>query len=140
MRGGPPGDLYVFLSIRPHRFFKRQTADIHCRVPITMMTAALGGQIEVPSIDGSHAVVKIPAGTQGGHQFRLRGKGMSILRSSSRGDMIIEAAVETPVNLSKKQKELLEQFNETSKKESNSPQSSGFFAKVKEFWDELGGN
>ena len=140
MRGGPPGDLYVFLSIRSHRFFKRQAADIHCRVPITMMTAALGGEIEVPSIDGSHAIVKIPAGTQSGHQFRLRGKGMSVLRSSSRGDMFIEAAVETPVNLSKKQKELLEQFSETSKKESNSPQSSGFFTKVKEFWDELGGN
>jgi molecular chaperone DnaJ len=138
-RGGPAGDLYVFLSIRPHRFFKRQGADIYCRVPITMTTASLGGDIEVPSIDGSHTHLKITSGTQSGHQFRIRGKGMTTLRGSGRGDMIIEAMIETPVNLSKKQKELLKQFEEASKKESNNPQSTGFFAKVKEFWDELGG-
>ncbi len=139
LRGGPSGDLYVFLSIRPHRFFKRQAADIYCRVPITITTASLGGEIEVPSIDGSHTHLKITSGTQSGHQFRIRGKGMTTLRSSGRGDMIIEAMVETPVNLSKKQKELLKQFEEASKKESNNPQSTGFFAKVKEFWGELGG-
>ena len=139
LRGGPAGDLYVFLSIRPHRFFKRQGADIYCRVPITITTAALGGEIEVPSIDGSHTNLKITSGTQSGHQFRIRGKGMTTLRGSGRGDMLIEAMVETPVNLSKKQKELLKQFEEASKKESNNPQSTGFFAKVKEFWDEFGG-
>ena len=104
-----------------------------------MITAALGGEIEVPCIDGSKSSLKIPTGTQGGQQFRLRGKGMSVLRSGVRGDLIIEAGVETPVNLTKKQKELLKQFEETSKQEENSPQSTGFFAKVKEFWDELGG-
>jgi molecular chaperone DnaJ len=138
LRGGPAGDLYVFLSIRPHRLFKRQGADIICRVPIPMTTAALGGEIDVPVIDGNSVQLKVPAGTQGGHQFRLRSKGMSVLRSSSRGDMIVEAAVETPVSLSKKQKELLKQFDEASKKESNSPQTSGFFAKVKDFFDDLG--
>lgn len=139
LRGGPPGDLYVFLSLRPHRFFKRQGSDLYCRAPITMTTAALGGEIGVPSIDGSQTSLKIPSGTQSGHQFRIRGKGMTALRSSMRGDMIIEAVVETPVNLTKKQKELLKQFEESTKKESNNPQSSGFFAKVKEFWEELGG-
>jgi molecular chaperone DnaJ len=103
-----------------------------------MTTAALGGEIGVPSIDGSQTSLKIPSGTQSGHQFRIRSKGMTALRSSMRGDMIIEAVVETPVNLTKKQKELLKQFEETTKKESNNPQSSGFFAKVKEFWEELG--
>ena len=139
LRGGPAGDLYVFLSIRPHRLFKRQGGDLFCRIPIPMITAALGGKIEVPCIDGSKSSLKIPTGTQGGQQFRLRGKGMSVLRSGVRGDLIIEAGVETPVNLTKKQKELLKQFEETSKQEENSPQSTGFFAKVKEFWDELGG-
>lgn len=139
IRGGPTGDLYVFLSIRPHRFFNREGTDIYCKVPIIMTTAALGGEIEVPSIDGSRTKVKIPAGTQSGHKFRLRGKGMSILRSSSRGDMYIEAAVETPVNLTKKQKELLQQFDESENHDANSPQSSGFFAKVKELWGDLGG-
>ena len=138
LRGGPAGDLYVFLSIRPHRFFKRQNADLFCRVPIPMTTAALGGEVEIPVLDGSKSAVKIPAGTQAGQQFRLRGKGMSVLRSSSRGDLIIEAGIETPVNLTKKQKELLKQFEEASQKEHNNPQSTGFFAKVKEFWEELG--
>lgn len=139
LRGASPGDLYVVISIRPHRFFRRNGPDIHCRVPIPMATAALGGEIEVPTIDGSRAVVKIPGETQNGHQFRLRGKGMSILRNHSRGDMLIEATVETPVNLNKKQKELLRQFVEADKGEINNPQSSGFFAKVKEFWDEISG-
>jgi molecular chaperone DnaJ len=137
-RGGPPGDLYVFISVRLHRFFSRQGRDLSSRIPITMITAALGGHIEVPTLDGGRAEVKIPAGTQSGQQFRLRGQGMSMLRSHGRGDMIVDVSVETPVNLSKKQKELLRQFEEASKGENNSPQSSGFFAKVKSFWDELG--
>ena len=138
LRGGPAGDLYVFLSLRPHKFFKRQGADLYCRAPITMTTAALGGEVAVPSIDGNQTSLKIPAGTQSGHQFRIRGKGMTALRSTARGDLIIEAVVETPVNLTKKQKEFLKQFEETTKKEANNPQSSGFFARVKEFWEELG--
>lgn len=138
MRGAPNGDLYVFLNIKPHKLFKRQAADILCKVPIQMVDAAIGGEIEVPTIDGGKSNVKIPAGTQGGQQFRLKGKGMSVLRSTGRGDMIIEAKVETPVSLSKRQKELLEEFAQLSKEEKNSPESQGFFAKVKDFFEDLG--
>lgn len=140
IRGGHPGDLYVFVSVRLHRFFKRQGKDISCKVPITLVTAALGGEIDVPTIDGKHTAIKIPAGTQGAHQFKVRGQGMSVLRSHARGDLLVEVQVETPVNLSKKQKELLREFEETSKQENNSPQSSGFFAKVKEFLHDLSGS
>jgi len=104
-----------------------------------MTTASLGGEIEVPTIDGTRAKVKIPSGTQSGHQFRLRGKGMSVLRSTIRGDMYIEASVETPMNLSKKQRELLEEFEKHGKHESNNPESSGFFKKVKDIWSDLSG-
>ncbi|MCX7338537.1 MAG: molecular chaperone DnaJ [Alphaproteobacteria bacterium] len=138
LRGGHPGDLYVFLSISTHRFFKRQGHDIYCKVPITIITACLGGEIDVPSIDGSHVGIKVPSGTQSGHQFRVRSKGMSVIRNHARGDLIVEVTVETPVNLTKKQKEILKQFDETMQKEPNNPQSSGFFAKVKDFWEELG--
>lgn len=138
MRGAPNGDLYVFLNIKHHKLFKRQGADILCKVPIQMVDAAIGGEIEVPTIDGGKSNVKIPAGTQGGQQFRLKGKGMSVLRSTGRGDMIIEAKVETPVSLSKRQKELLEEFAQLSKEEKNSPESQGFFAKVKDFFEDLG--
>lgn len=137
MRGGETGDLYVFVSLVPHKLFQRDHADIHCRTPIPMTTAALGGEVEVPTIDGGRAKIKIPAGTQSGHQFRLRGKGMSALRSSVRGDMYIEAAIETPRNLSKRQKELLEEFAQGGENESNNPESAGFFGKVKEFWGDL---
>lgn len=139
MRGGPSGDLYVFISVRSHKIFKREGKDVYCRIPITMMIASLGGEIEVPTIDGTRAKVKIPPGTQSGHQFRLRGKGMSVLRSTIRGDMYIEASVETPMNLSKKQRELLEEFEKHGKPESNNPESSGFFKKVKEIWNDLSG-
>jgi molecular chaperone DnaJ len=101
-----------------------------------MVSAALGGSIEVPTIDGSRARISIPAGTQSGHQFRLRGKGMSVLRSPARGDMFVEAVVETPVNLTKRQQELLREFEGEDRGES-SPQSSGFFAKVRELWEDL---
>ena len=136
LRGAPAGDLYIFLSIAPHRLFQRDGADIHCRVPITVTSAALGGAIEVPTIDGARARVTIPAGTQSGHQFRLKGKGMNAMRGAGRGDMYIHTAVETPVNLTKKQKELLRDFEESGGKNTN-PQSAGFFAKVKELWDDL---
>jgi len=138
LRGAPPGDLYIFLAIQPHHLFLRDGANIYCKVPLPMTTAALGGQIEVPTVDGGRARVTIPAGTQSGAQFRLRGKGMSVLRSPSRGDMFIEAAVETPVNLSRRQQELLREFDEAGAKgKSTSPESEGFFTKVKEFWDGL---
>lgn len=138
-RGGPPGDLYVFIALKPHRFFQRQGKDLMCQVPIPMTVAALGGNIDVPTLDGSPARVTIPSGAQSGHQFRLKGKGMTMMRSSSRGDMYIEAIVETPVNLTKKQKELLKQFAEVSEEEATNPKSSGFFTKMKEFFDDLSG-
>ena len=137
MRARPSGDLYIFLTVRPHRFFQRNGNDLHCRVPIPLTTAALGGAIEVPVIDGSRAKVSIPAGTQTNHRFRLRGKGMSVLRSQQRGDLYIEAVVETPVNLTKRQQELLREFESSASPEKTSPESAGFFAKVKELWDDL---
>ncbi|SDF74064.1 MULTISPECIES: molecular chaperone DnaJ [Thalassobaculum] len=137
MRGAPPGDLYLFLNIQPHPLFQREGADIYCRVPLEMVTASLGGAIEVPTIEGKRAKVSVPAGTQTGRQFRLRGKGMSVLRSPSRGDMYVEVAVETPVNLTDRQRELLEEFQKDSGVEKTSPQSHGFFDKVKELWEDL---
>jgi molecular chaperone DnaJ len=137
MRGAQPGDLYIFLSVAPHHIFKRSGNDIFCRVPIPMITASLGGSVEVPVIDGSRAKVSIPAGTQSGQQFRLRQKGMNVLRSQSKGDMYIEVGVETPVNLTKRQKELLREFDGAGKGRSTSPESEGFFSRVKEFWEDL---
>ncbi|MFP6741523.1 MAG: molecular chaperone DnaJ [Alphaproteobacteria bacterium] len=136
VRGAPSGDLYIFLSVSSHRLFQRDGANIHCQVPITVTAAALGGAIEVPTIDGGKARVTIPTGVQTGHQFRLKGKGMSVMRSTNRGDMYIHAQVETPVNLSKKQKELLREFESIGGDKTN-PQSAGFFDKVKELWDDL---
>ncbi len=135
-RGGPAGDLYIFLSLKPHRIFKREGANVFCSVPLPFTTASLGGHIEVPTIDGGRVKVTIPEGTQTGHQFRLRGKGMSILKSQQRGDMYIEVAVETPVNLNKKQRDLLKEF-ETSGGRATSPESESFLSKVKEFWADL---
>ena len=137
LRGAPPGDLYLFLAIRPHRFFHRDGADIHCRVPIPMTTAALGGRIEVPTIEGKLARVTIPAGTPTGHQLRLAGKGMSVMRSPTRGDMFVQVLVETPQNLSDRQKELLKEFEEAGDTKQQNPQSTGFFDKVKELWEDL---
>jgi molecular chaperone DnaJ len=137
LRGGPPGDLYIFVSIKPHRFFGREGADIYCRVPIPMTTAVLGGTLEVPTIDGNRARVNVPAGTQTGQQFRLRGKGMTVLRSSARGDMYVQSQVETPVNLTKKQRELLREFDKSGGGKSHSPEAEGFFTKVKELWEDF---
>jgi molecular chaperone DnaJ len=134
VRGGPAGDLYIFLSIKPHEFFQRDGADIFCRVPISMTTAALGGQIDAPTIDGGKTRVKVPEGTESGKQFRLKGKGLPVLRSKVVGDMYIQVEVETPKNLTARQRELLESFERESNKET-SPHSSGFFAKVKEFFE-----
>lgn len=135
VRGGPSGDLYVEISVKPHRLFKREDAHLFCRVPVSMVTAALGGSVEVPTIDGGRVKMNVPSGTQSGTQMRLGGKGMSMLRSAARGDMYVEIAVETPVNLSKKQKELLQEFDGQGK--NNSPEAAGFFSRVKEFWDDL---
>jgi molecular chaperone DnaJ len=137
VRGAPTGDLYIFITITPHRIFQRDGANIFCRVPISIATAALGGSIEVPSVDGSRARVTVPPGTQSGHQFRLRGKGMSVLRSPARGDMFIEAIVETPVNLNKRQQELLREFEKAGDNAGTHPESEGFFARVKEFFEDL---
>jgi molecular chaperone DnaJ len=137
LRGGPTGDLYIFLSVRPHEFFQRDGADLFCKVPISMPTAVLGGDIEVPTIDGKKARVSIPEGTQTGKQFRLKSKGMPVLRSSQHGDMYIQVAVETPVNLSRRQRDILREFEKDS--HHNSPESEGFFAKAKAFWDGFGG-
>jgi molecular chaperone DnaJ len=137
LRGGGNGDLYIFLAVNAHPLFQRDGANIHCRVPISMPTAALGGTIEVPTIDGSRAKVTIPAGTQSGHQFRLRGKGMSVLRSAARGDMFAQVSVETPVHLTKRQQELLREFEKEGDARKTSPESEGFFAKVKEFFEDL---
>lgn len=133
-RGGPAGDLYIFLAIKPHEFFQRDGADIFCRVPIAMTVAALGGNIEVPTLDGSRVKVPIPAGSETGKQFRLKGKGMPVLRSNVQGDMYIQVEVETPKNLTRRQRELLEEFANEAKAD-NSPASTGFFSKVKEFFE-----
>ncbi len=156
LRGAQPGDLYIFLTLKPHALFKRDGNNIHCRVPIPMVTAALGGTVEVPTIEGKRARLTIPAGTQSGQQFRLRMKGMSILHSTLRGDMYVEAKVETPVNLTRRQRELMEEFQAIAQGDAadrgekgngkdepgptdnkNSPESTSFFRKVKELWDDL---
>jgi molecular chaperone DnaJ len=137
--GGVPGDLYVHVAIRAHQIFQRDGANIFCRVPLRMPLAALGGEVEVPAIDGTKARVKIPPGTQTGEQFRLRGKGFSVLRSTQRGDMFIQVAVETPQHLTRRQKELLEEFEAEARGHAKgSPESEGFFAKVREFFENGG--
>ena len=133
VRGGPPGDLYIFLSIENHPFFQRDAADLHFRATISMTTAALGGEFEVPTIDGGKTRVKVPEGTQSGRRFRLLGKGMPVLRSKQTGDMYVQVGVETPQNLTKRQRELLLEFQKLSSDENN-PESEGFFGRVKEFF------
>ncbi|MGL4325365.1 MAG: molecular chaperone DnaJ [Beijerinckiaceae bacterium] len=133
LRGGPAGDLYIFLSIKAHPLFQRDGADLYCRVPISMVSAALGGEFEVPTVDGSTAKVKIPEGTQTGKQFRLKGKGMPVLRSRDVGDLYIQAMVETPQKLTRRQRELLAEFDKESSKETQ-PESHSFFGRVKDFF------
>jgi molecular chaperone DnaJ len=135
--GAPQGDLYVHVAIKPHLIFQRDGASVFCRVPLRFTQAALGADVEVPTIDGSMMRMKIPAGTQTGDQFRLRGKGFSVLRSAQRGDMLIQVQVETPQNLSRKQRELLEEF-EAESSGRHSPEHEGFFAKAKEFFQGRG--
>ena len=133
MRGGPSGDLYIFIEVKDHPIFQRDGVSLYCRVPISIATAALGGEVEVPTIDGGRSRVKVPAGSQTGKQMRLRGKGMPALRGAGQGDMMIELAVETPVNLTSRQKEILREFEGLSG--DNNPEGNSFFSKVKGFWD-----
>lgn len=135
MRGGPSGDLYIFIEVDQHELFERDSVNLFCRVPVSMVSASLGGDIEVPTIDGGRSRVKIPSGSQSGRQMRLRGKGMPALRGGGSGDMFIELAVETPVNLTSRQKELLREFEKLS--EDNDPESKSFFKSVKSFWDSM---
>ena len=139
LRGGPSGDLYIFLAMKPHQFFQRDGADLFCRVPVSMVTAALGGEFSVPTLDGSQAKVKVPEGTQSGKQFRLRGKGMPVLRARDVGDLYIQVVVETPQKLTKRQRELLAEFERASSDETH-PESSGFFSRMREFFDGLSGS
>jgi molecular chaperone DnaJ len=136
LRGGPKGDLYIFLSVAPHPLFKRDEEHLYCRVPVSLTTAALGGHVEVPTLGGGRARISIPEGSQSGKQFRLRGKGMPALRGQGApGDLIVEVMVETPVNLNKKQQELLREF-EKAGSEKNSPETTNFFARLKEFFND----
>ncbi|MGI9400021.1 MAG: molecular chaperone DnaJ [Rhizobiaceae bacterium] len=135
-RNGPAGDLYIFLSVRPHEFFQRDGTDLFCRVPVSMTTAALGGEFEVKALDGTKTRVKVPEGTQTGKQFRLKSKGMPVMRSHGAGDLYIQIVTETPQNLSRRQRELLEEFEQISS-EKNNPESAGFFTRMKNFLDGL---
>ena len=137
VRGGPPGDLYIFLSLEAHPFFQRDGADLYCRVPISMVTAALGGEFDVPTIDGGKTKVKVPEGTQSGRRFRLTARACRCCARNRRGDMYVQVMVETPQNLTKRQKELLAEFEKQSSRETQ-PESAGFFARVKDFFDTLG--
>jgi molecular chaperone DnaJ len=137
VRGASPGDLYIFIAVAQHPLFQRDGANVYCRVPISITTAALGGSIEVPTVDGTRTRVSVPEGTQSGHQFRLRGKGMTVLRSPARGDMYVQTIIETPVNLTKRQQELLREFENAGENRKTHPESEGFFARVKEFFEDL---
>ncbi|MDE2005622.1 MAG: molecular chaperone DnaJ [Rhodospirillales bacterium] len=135
-QGAPAGDLYVDVAVRQHPIFHREGANLLLRVPVRMTLAALGGEIEVPSIDGSKQTVKIEPGIQTGHQIKVRGKGFSVLRSAARGDLFIQVAVETPQRLTRKQRELLEAFEaEAGEAHKHQPESEGFFSRVKEFFE-----
>ncbi|MBS0185538.1 MAG: molecular chaperone DnaJ [Proteobacteria bacterium] len=134
LRRGTAGDLYVFVSILPHPFFEREGADLFCSVPLPMTKAALGDKIDVPTIEGGKATITVPEGTQSGQHLRLKGKGMPILQRSSRGDLIVEVIVETPQNLTKKQKDILREFDAQSKTKKVSPQSQSFLEKMKRLW------
>ncbi|MDE0415591.1 MAG: molecular chaperone DnaJ [bacterium] len=137
VRGGPPGDLYIIVSIEPHPFFQREGGTVYCRVPISITSAALGRDVDIPTIEGTRARIAIPPGTQTGRQFRLRGKGMKEVRGSHRGDMIIETVVETPVNLNSRQKELLREFDAAGHSGRHNPETEGFFSRVRDFWQNL---
>jgi molecular chaperone DnaJ len=130
--GGPSGDLYVVLEVRPHKFFERDGDDLHCVMPISFPQASLGTELEIETLHGQETL-KVPEGTQSGKEFRLRGKGVPHLNSHGRGDLVVEVRVQTPAKLTKQQKELMRQLGESMKVE-NVPQSRGLFDKVKEMF------
>ena len=133
-RGAPPGDLYIFIHVKPHTVFEREGTTLATRIPVSFTTAALGGSVNIPDLDGSTNTVDIPAGIQSGKQLRVRGAGMPVLQGRGRGDLVVEIAVETPTKLSKKQKEILQQFRETETGD-ECPESKGFFSKLKDAFD-----
>ncbi len=136
-RGGPPGDLYIFLEVEDHPVFDREGPHIHCEVPVSMTAAALGGAVETPTVEGRRARIDLPPGTQSGNRFRLRGKGMTVLNTRQRGDMLVTVRVETPVNLTRRQTELLREFEKEGRGRNRTPETEGFFSRVKELWDDL---
>jgi molecular chaperone DnaJ len=129
-RGAPPGDLYIFIHVKEHDLFQREGTTLLTRVPVSFTTAALGGSVDIPDLDGSTNTIDIPAGIQSGKQLRKRGSGMPVLQGRGRGDLVVEIMVETPTRLSRAQKDLLRQFRETETGE-ECPQSQGFFDKLK---------
>jgi molecular chaperone DnaJ len=137
VNGGPSGDLYVVIHIKPHPVFKRDHNDLHCEMPVSFTTAALGGEIEIPTLDG-YAKIKIPGETQSGKVFRLRGKGIQGVRSSGHGDLLCHVVVETPINLTPRQKELLQEFESISGRDSSrpTPRAKSWMDKVKEFFEQ----
>jgi DnaJ-class molecular chaperone len=137
LRGGPAGDLDIFIEVEPHPIFERENQNLFCRIPVSMTTAALGGEIDAPTLDGGRTRVRVPSGVQSGKQLRLRSKGMPALRGSGAGDLYIELHVETPVNLTARQRDLLREFEEAGG--DNSPETQDFFGRVKKFWDGMKG-
>ena len=134
LRGGQNGDLYVFISIRGHKLYERQGENLYTQIPVSMTCATLGGTIELPSVDGRKIEVKIPAGTQNGHRLRIKGEGMPRLRSTAKGDLWAEIKVETPINLTPRQKELMEEFRSISGENNCQPEEKGFFNKIKDLF------
>ena len=135
MQNGPSGDLYIFTEVMDHSIFQREGANLFCQIPVSIISATLGGDIEAPTLDGGKTRVKVPAGIQSGKQLRLRGKGMPNIRGNSYGDLYIELNIETPVNLNEEQKDLLRTFEKSLKASDNNPKYSSFFSKVKSFWE-----
>lgn len=133
VRGGEPGNLRLYITVKPHALFRREGESLYCTVPISMVTAALGGTVSVPTIEGNPMDITVPEGIQTGHEFRIKSKGMPRLKSKHRGDMYIQTVIETPTGLSKKQKELLERFQKES--QDNQPKTQSFFEKMKVFLD-----
>ena len=134
LRGGQDGDLYVFIDVIPHKLYSREGANLYTTVPISMACAALGGKVEIPSIDGRSILINVPAGTQTNQQLKVGNEGMPIIRSKHKGDLFVRFAVETPVNLSKRQKELLEEFRALSEDDKCQPQTKGFMDKIKDLF------
>ena len=136
--GGPPGDLYVEIRVKPHKLFEREGSDLSCEVPISVVTAALGGEVELPTLDG-HVSLKVPAGTQSGKVFRLRGKGVITVRDPRVGDLFARVAVETPVHLTSEQKTLFEKLDKSLRAggEKHSPRTGGWLETVKRFFERI---